>query len=69
MLCIFLWEIGMLCRDFPINAEGIIEDSTFYAVYQIALCVRWALEVQASHNAIATHALIILAETEHCDPG
>ena len=39
-----------------------IEDSTFYAAYQFALCVRWALEVQTSHHAIAAHALIILAE-------
>ena len=26
MLCIFLREISMLCRDFPIDAEGIIKD-------------------------------------------
>lgn len=26
MLCIFLRKIGMLCRDFPIDAEGIIEN-------------------------------------------
>ena len=62
MLRIFLWEIGMFCWDFPIDTEGVIEDSTFYAAYQIALCVRWALEVQASHYAIATHWLVILAE-------
>ena len=62
MLRIFLGEIGMFCWDFPINAEGIIKDSTFYAAYQLALCVRWALEVQASHYAIATHRLVVLAE-------
>ena len=62
MLCIFFWEIGMFCWDFPIDTEGVIEDSTFYAAYQIALCVRWALEVQASHYAIATYWLVILAE-------
>ena len=27
MLCIFLREIGMLCWDFPIDTEGIIEDA------------------------------------------
>ena len=27
MLCIFLWEISMLCWDFPIDTEGIIEDA------------------------------------------
>lgn len=26
MLRIFLREISMLCRDFPIDAEGIIKD-------------------------------------------
>ena len=62
MLCVFLWKIGMFCWDFPIDTEGVIEDSTFYAAYQIALCVRWALEVQASHYAIATYWLVILAE-------
>ena len=39
-----------------------IEDSTFYAAYQFALCVRWTLEMQASHYAIAAHRLVILAE-------
>ena len=32
-----------------------IEDSTFYAAYQLALGIWWALEMQASHHAIATH--------------
>lgn len=27
MLRIFLGEIGMFCRNLPINAEGIIEDA------------------------------------------
>ena len=39
-----------------------IEDSTLYAAYQLALSIRWALEVQASHHTIATHRLVILAE-------
>ena len=122
MLRVFLREISMLCRNLPINTEGIIEDtdasiglwmievitlvledgglgedgeavgkalrdeelamiifcqlyshvlaisrgtladiysyikhSTFYATYQLALGIRWALEVQASHYAIAAH--------------
>ena len=122
MFRIFLREISMLCRDFPINTEGIIKDanaticlwvievitlvlengcfrencetmgkalrneelamivfcqfychmlaisrraiadvncyikhSTFYAAYQLALGIRWALEVQASHHTIAAH--------------
>ena len=41
---------------------GDIEDSTLYAAHQLALCVRWSLEVQASHHAIAAHRLIVLAE-------
>ena len=32
-----------------------IKYSTFYAAYQLALCIRWALEVQASHYTIAAH--------------
>ena len=39
-----------------------IEDSTLYAAYQLALGIRWTLEVQTSHHAIAAHALIILAK-------
>ena len=26
MFCIFLREISMHCRDFPIDTEGVIED-------------------------------------------
>lgn len=39
-----------------------IEDSTLYAAYQLALGIRWTLEVQTLHHAIAAHALIILAK-------
>ena len=44
------------------NIYSYIEHSAFYAAYQLALCVRWALEVQASHNTIAAHRLVVLAE-------
>ena len=44
------------------NIYCYIEHSTFYAAYQLALGIWWALEVQASHYAIAAHRLIILAE-------
>ena len=44
------------------NIHSDIENSTFYAAYQLALCVRWTLEVQATHHAIATHRLVVLAE-------
>ena len=44
------------------NIHSDIKYSTFYAAYQLALCVRWPLEVQASHYAIATHRLIVLTE-------
>ena len=54
---LFVFKIIPACSntgwDFPIDTEGVIEDSTFYAAYQLALCVRWALEVQ--DYAIATH--------------
>ena len=44
------------------NIYSYIEDSTFYAAYQLALGIWWALEVQASHHAIAAHRLVVLAE-------
>ena len=39
-----------------------IKNSAFYATNQFALSIWWALEVHASHYAIATHRLIVLAE-------
>ena len=39
-----------------------IKYSTLYAAYKLALGIRWALEVQASHDAIAAHRLVVLAE-------
>ena len=39
-----------------------IKYSTLYAAYQFALGIRWALEVQATHYAIAAHRLVVLAE-------
>ena len=44
------------------NIYRYIEHSTFYATYQLTLGIRRALEVQASHYAIATHRLVVLAE-------
>ena len=44
------------------NIYCYIEHSTFYAAYQLTLCVRWTLKVQASHYAIAAHRLVALAE-------
>ena len=38
MLCIFLREIGMLCRDSPIDAEGIIKNAN------ATICL-WVIEV------------------------
>lgn len=35
---------------------------TFYAAYQLALGIRWALEVQTTHSTITTHRLVVLAE-------
>ena len=37
------------------NIYGYIKDSAFYAADQLALSVRWTLEMQASHHAIAAH--------------
>ena len=44
------------------NIYCYIEDSTLYAAYQLALGIRWTLEVQTSHHAIAAHSLVVLAE-------
>ena len=44
------------------NIHSYIEYSAFYATYQFALSIWWALEVQASHHAIAAHRLVVLAE-------
>ena len=44
------------------NIYCYIEDSTFYATYQLTLSIRRALEVQASHHAIAAHRLVVLAK-------
>ncbi|EHJ38564.1 hypothetical protein HMPREF0673_01973 [Leyella stercorea DSM 18206] len=44
------------------NINSNIEHSTFYATYQLALSIGWTLEVQASHDTIAAHRLIVLAE-------
>ena len=44
------------------NIHCYIEYSALYAADQLALGIWWALEVQASHYAIATHRLVVLAE-------
>lgn len=44
------------------NIHSYIEYSTLYAAYQLTLGIRWPLEVQATHDAIAAHGLIVLAE-------
>ena len=37
-----------------------IQYRSFHAAHQLALRVRWPLEVQATHHAIARHALVVL---------
>ena len=54
MLAIGWWSFA--------DIYGDIEDSAFDAAYQFALGIWWALEVQASHHAIAAHWLVVLAE-------
>ena len=44
------------------NIHCYIEDSAFYAAYQLTLSIRWTLEMQASHYTIAAHRLVVLAE-------
>ena len=62
VFCQFYCHMLAISRGAFANIHGYIEHSTFYAAYQLALCVRWTLEVQASHYAIAAHRLVILAE-------
>ena len=58
---IYSYMLAISRRSFT-NIYCYIEDSTFYAAYQLALSIRWALEVQASHHAIAAHRRVVLAE-------
>lgn len=58
----------LYCHMFAIRWRSLtniycyIKNSTFYAAYKLALSIRWALEVQASHYAIAAHRLVVLAK-------
>ena len=62
VFCQFYGYMLAISRRAFSNIHCYIEHSTFYATYQLALCVRRTLEVQASHYAIATHGLVVLAE-------
>ena len=62
VFCQFYSHMLAISRGSPANIYSYIEYSTFYAAYQLTLCIRWALEVQASHHAIAAHRLVVLAE-------
>ena len=62
VFCHFYGYMLAISRRAFSNIHCYIEHSTFYATYQLALCVRRTLEVQASHYAIAAHRLIVLAE-------
>ena len=62
VFCQFYSHMLAISRGAFTNIYCYIEDSTLYAAYQLALGIRWALEVQASHHAIAAHRLVVLAE-------
>ena len=62
VFCQFYCHMLAISRGAFANIHGYIEDSTLYTAYQLALGVWWTLEVQASHHAIATHRLVVLAE-------
>ena len=55
IFCQFYCYMLAISRGALANIYCYIENSTFYAAYQLALCIWWALEVQASHHAIAAH--------------
>ena len=62
IFCQLYCHVLAISRRSFTNIYCNIEHSTFYAAYQLALSIRWALEVQASHDTIAAHTFIILAE-------
>ena len=62
VFCQFYSHMLAISRGAFTNIHGYIEDSTFYAADQLALGIRWTLEVQASHYTIAAHRLVVLAE-------
>ena len=51
-----------VCRRPLTDIHGNIQHSTLHASHQLALGKRRSLEMQATHYAIRTHALIVLAE-------
>ena len=62
IFCQFYCNMLTISRGAFTNIHCYIEHSTFYAAYQLALGIRWALEVQTSHHTIATHRLVVLSE-------
>ena len=62
VFCQFYSYMLAISRGALANIYSYIKHSTFYATYQLALGIWWALEVQASHYAIAAHRLVVLAK-------
>ena len=62
VFCQLYSHMFAISRGVFTNIYCHIEHSTLYAAYQLALCVRWALEMQTPHYAIAAHRLVVLAE-------
>ena len=62
VFCQFYSYMLAISRGAFANIHCYIEDSAFYAAYQFALGIWWALEVQASHYTITAHRLVVLAE-------
>ena len=62
VFCQFYCHVLAVSRGALANIHSYIEYSTLYAAYQLTLGIWRALEVQASHYAIAAHRLVVLAE-------
>ena len=62
VFCQFYSYMLAISRRTLADVYCYIEYSAFYAAYQLALSIRWTLEVQASHYAITAHRLVVLAE-------
>ena len=62
IFCQFYSHMLAVSRGAFTNINCNIKNSTLYATHQLTLSIRWTLEVQASHYAVTTHRLVVLAE-------
>jgi len=49
------------------DIDGHIQDGSSHTPDKLALCIRWALEVQSAHHPIGGHAFVILHKVDGAD--